>query len=113
MAYAVLLRKKGADGSRAADWFGDFQTGDTPTRRSVLAARPPDPANWDVVEVDKAGYDATDSLVYGAARTQASADAAARAAALASGNTKLRSFLALPTTGLTAAELDELMRAFR
>lgn len=75
MAYAVLLRQKGTDGSLAEHWWPDFQTGDSPERRDTLQKRPPDPKQWELVQVDRQAYWDAELLVYGphprAAETEA------------------------------------------
>lgn len=72
MAYAVLLRKIGTDGSRPEHWFRSFSgSGDTSIRRAQLIARPPDPSQWELIEIaDLAEYDTIDVLVFGEGRRQ-------------------------------------------
>ncbi len=109
MAYAVLLRKIGTDGSQPDHWFADFCTGDTPTRRSQLIAQPPDPANWELVEIaDDATYKSIEGIVYSAIRQVASATQQQADADWGNFKSKLMDFLT--SRGFTLSEVQQFAR---
>ena len=91
MAYAILLKKKNTSGALAVDWFRSFMTGDTQARRDSIVNLPPDPVNWEIVEVpDPDTYRSTENLVYGAERAASAAAEVQAQADWDSAKTKLR-----------------------